>query len=167
MPSVDEIVDALAARLKSADLLIGRIDAAPWIDQFEARIAMRLPRSYGSLVRHYAFLPFEWNSLQFFGNSGTSDEWDLAAAAFRDPTISEMSLTEGYVQFARPAHSYDPICFDTAKPAHNREFPIVRLDHEEMLVRGRIKVAEALSRSFAAMAQSMTAEPTVPAGWPD
>jgi len=49
--------------------------------------------------------------------------------------IAGHTLNSGYLQFARPASGgYDPICFAMRRPSGNREFPIVRLDHEEIFV---------------------------------
>src|SRR5206468_3135956 len=50
----DELIERFAARLQIADILIGRIDGAPWIDEFESRLPRRLPPSFASLMRRYA-----------------------------------------------------------------------------------------------------------------
>lgn len=68
---------------------------------------------------------------------------------FRDRAIAHTTLKNGYIQFARPdTGSYDPICFDAKKSVANREFGIVRLDHEQMLCNDRIKVVEKVADSF-------------------
>ena len=74
---------------------------------------------------------------------------DLSVAIFIDRFIAEATLTSGYIQFARPeGGSYDPICFDARRSLSNREFPIVRLDHEDILCRERIRSVATVSDSF-------------------
>ena len=57
--------------------------------------------------------------------------------------------TANFSQFARPEDgSYDPICFDARRRVNNREYPIVRLDHEEILSNNRIGPPTTVSHSF-------------------
>ena len=66
-----------------------------------------------------------------------------------DRVVAEVTLKAGYIQCARPVGgSYDPICFDAIRASNNGEFPIVRLDHEEILRHGKILAAERLPKSF-------------------
>jgi len=63
----------------------------------------------------------------------------MAVAIFRDPIIARTTQAQGFIQFARPADGcYDPICLDTNTRAPNREYPIVQIDHEQILSFGRI-----------------------------
>jgi hypothetical protein len=161
--NIDNLIDGFTARLKEAGIPISNIDAAPWVDDLELKLAKRLPRSFSSLVRRYAFPPFEWQSLCFFGNSGSNQEEDLTVAIFRDRAISAATLKTGFMHFSQPAGgSYDPICFDARRPARNREFPIVRLDHEAILITNRTKVVETIAPSFAALAQSLVSSSSNP-----
>jgi hypothetical protein len=55
----------------------------------------------------------------------------------------------GFIQFARPGDgSYDPICFDARRSANNREYPIVRLNHENILCRNEIGSPKNIAASF-------------------
>ncbi|HEY7689073.1 MAG TPA: hypothetical protein VH835_10285 [Dongiaceae bacterium] len=125
----------------------------------------RLPYSFGSLVRRYAFIPFEWGPLSFLGNSGTDDEHDFPAAVLDDRLMWKSMLDAGFVQFARPAGgSYDAICFDARSPQHNGEFSILRLDHESVLGKQRIGISKKIAQSFLALVESLLAsggEPSV------
>ena len=154
--STDSLIDEFAAHLDRAGLLIGKIDRAPWVDTFEHRLPKRLPRSFGSLVRRYAFVPFEWGPLVFFGNSGADDESDFSLAVLQDFAVWNATLGAGFVQFARPRDlSYDTICFDIRGSAQNREWPIVRLDHESILIRTRTDISEQVARSFVALIEDL------------
>jgi hypothetical protein len=154
----DELIDKFAARLQIAGLLVGRIDDAPWIDAFETRLGRRLPPSFSSLMHRYAFLPFEWDAVRFLGNSGAHDEGDLVVAAARDSALWQATTKARFIQFARsPGVNYDPVCFDTTVRRKDRESPIVRLDHETILIKDRVVVVEQLAPSFAALLESLLA----------
>jgi hypothetical protein len=104
----------------------------------------------GSIVAtRYAFPSFAGGALSFFANTGVDSHDELSVAMFSDRIIADATLKAGYIQFARPeSGSYDPVCFDARRTVSNREFPIVRLDHEEILCRDRIFVTERLAGSF-------------------
>jgi len=49
----------------------------------------------------------------------------------------------GYLTFARPQDgSYDPVCFDYRKKTDSTEPAVVRIDHEEILCRDRIRIKQ-------------------------
>jgi hypothetical protein len=106
--NLDPLIDAFAARLEAADILIDRIDAAPWIDVLETELAHRLPPSFGSLVRRYAYTPFQWGPVAFFGNLGTDDPDDLCTAIRRDSIMWRVIRAAGFLQFARPVGPLPP-----------------------------------------------------------
>jgi hypothetical protein len=147
--NVHELIDRLAVSIAQAGHVIQPISEEPWITQLEQRLPKRLPVSFRSLVTRYAFPPLQVGELSLFGNMGTDDVEEMSNAIFQHPIIAEGTLRAGYIQFARPATgNYDPICFDARRTATNREFPIVRLDHEELLCHDRIHVSEKVAESF-------------------
>ena len=74
MPSYP-IIDQFAARLDEAGLLLGRISQATRIEEFERMLGRRLPKSFRHLVTNYAFRPFEWGPVSFFGNGDSLGTW--------------------------------------------------------------------------------------------
>lgn len=147
--NVAELIDQFVIKVDPSNCIFRRIEEAPWIDVFESQLPRRLPSSFRSLVTRYAFVSFDVDGLTLFGNTGLDLEDDLTVASSRDLVIARATLKNGYIQFARPATgSYDPICFDANKAATNREFEIVRLDHEQILCHDRIKVIEKVADSF-------------------
>lgn len=147
--NVHEIIDEFVARLDQSAGLFRRVESAPWIEALETKLPRRFPASFRSLTTRYAFPPFDAGGISFFANTGDDSPEELSAAMFNDRGIAEATLKAGYIQFARPeSGSYDPICFDARRAASNREFPIVRLDHEEILCRDRIHVVERVADSF-------------------
>jgi len=143
--SIDEFVkvaDPLAT-------LFRRIDNAPWIEPLEQLLTKRFPVSYGSLITRYAFSAFDAGGIHFFANRGDQSLDELSVAIFQDPNIAQVTHANNFIQFARPeGGSYDPICFDARRSASNREYPIVRLDHEDILSRNTISSVTNIASSF-------------------
>jgi len=147
--NIAELMDQFVVKVDPSNVIFTKIAEAAWIEVLESKLPRRLPSSFRSLVTRYAFAPFDIGPLRFFGNTGLDEKDDLNVVIFRDRTMAQATLKNGYIQFARPdTGSYDPICFDAKKSAANREFPIVRLDHEQILCNGRIKVVEKVADSF-------------------
>ena len=122
-----------------------------WVEELEGKVARRFPVSFHSLISRYEFSPFDCKGIFFFGNTREVKEEreELRFAIFQDKILSECLLKSGYVQFGRPdTGDYDAICFDTNQKRSNREYPIVRIDHEGILCFSQIRVTEILAPSF-------------------
>jgi len=121
-----------------------------WVDDLEARLPGRLPRSYKSFVTRYLFPPFEVGPVKLFANTGTElpEGLELAQAVFHDRHLCAPLLAAGLVQFGRAASSYDPVCFDLNRRANSGECPVIHVDHEEALVNQRVEVVAELAASF-------------------
>jgi len=146
---VHEIIDELVIRADPSGAIFRRIDSARWVEALEAKLPRRFPVSFRSLLTRYAFTPFDAGGLSFFANMGNDSPDELSVAIFNDPIIAGATLEASFIQFARPVGgNYDPVCFDARRTASNREFPIVRLNHEEVLCYGRIRVSERVADSF-------------------
>lgn len=147
--NVNELIDRFVVCVTQSDGIFKPINDAPWIAQLEQKLPARLPVSFCSLVTRYSFSPFEAGQLSFYANMGTDDVDEMSEAIFRDHSIADATLKAGYIQFARPVTgSYDPICFDARRSASNREFPIVRIDHESIFCHERIHASEFVADSF-------------------
>ena len=158
---VFKLIDRFAERLDAADLLIGSINNAARIEEFEAILERRLPASFRDLVTRYAFRPFEWGPISFFGNSETYELFSLHIAAMRDRAIWETTRQAGFIYFGRPEQmNYDPICFSPSKG--KREPPIVQLDHEEILINSRIKIVAEIAPSFVVLAERLISDGSNP-----
>ncbi len=155
------VIGRFAERLKGAGLLIGPANGTPWIKSLELDLEHRLPKTYGDFVRRYAFRPFEWEALQFFGNSEADDRLNLRVAVRADPAIWQATRRAKLLQLGRPATgSYDPICFDLRVSHH--EPAIVQLDHEAILIKDRITIVRQIAPGFIALAESLLASHNEP-----
>ncbi len=95
-----------------------------------------------SFISRYVFDGFELDKLNFFANSGSQNDSELAQAIFMDKIIFDGTSSNGFLFFARPEDgSYDPICFDI-RSRKKREYPVVRLDHESILQFDKIRIVE-------------------------
>ncbi len=154
---IHEIIDRFVSSVVSPEANFRRIENALWIDDLEAKLPKRFPASFRSLITRYSFAAFDCGELSFFANLGDGADEDLSVAIFRDRFISDATLQAGFVQFARPVcGSYDPVCFDANRSRNRREFPIVRLDHEAILCRDKIRVSNELADSFLEFALEKT-----------
>jgi len=144
-----ELIDRFVEMALQSGAQITAIKTAPWIEALEQKLAIRFPVSFHSLVSRYEFEPFEISDISFFGNTGTGSADEMTVAIFRDPIIAQITQTHGYIQFARLAGgSYNPICFDTNQKKQNHEYPIVQIDHEQMLIHDRIEKPALKAASF-------------------
>ena len=66
----------------------------------------------------------------------------------RDPHLYPTLFRERYVQFGKAeSANYDPICFDLRRKKKT-DCPIVRIDHERVLIDERVVVVEQIAPSF-------------------
>lgn len=144
-----ELIDRFVEVAEGAGADFSPIQRAPWIDALEAKLGLRLPESFHSLVTRYEFAPFDLGGIAFYGNTGLHDLDEMPIAIFRDVHLAQGTQGGGLLQFARPATGeYDPICFDTTVQRHKYEYPIVQIDHEQILSFNRIGKRTALHKSF-------------------
>ena len=147
--NIHDLIDRFVCLIDSSGAMFRRIERAPWIDALETRLPRRFPVSFHSLITRYAFSAFAAGEIQFFANTGSDELDELTIGIFNDAIIAEVTHEAGYIQFARPeTGSYDPICFDVRRSANNREYPIVRLDHEDILCRNEVGSPAKISDSF-------------------
>ncbi len=147
--NVHKTIDQFVIRIDPSGNIISRIENTPWVETLEASLPHRFPASFHSLLTRYTFPTFNAGGLSFFANTGIHSHDELSVAIFDDRIIADATLKAGYIQFARPeSGSYDPVCFDARRARSNREFPIVRLDHEEMLCHDRVHISQQVADSF-------------------
>jgi hypothetical protein len=96
-------------------------------------------RFFNKLLELYHLLP----------NPPGEDLGGLFAAMSKDPFMWKCLIEAGYIRFAMgPDIDYDPVCFDISARKKNRDYRIVKIDHEEILCNNRIKVVAELAPSF-------------------
>lgn len=117
-------------------------------------IYSRLPAKFPVLFEKL-LLNYRWSSIWLYGAfrllDSTDDKPDLSGflgEIFKDENLVTPCLQNGYIQFAFAYDRYDPVCFNTNKRTSANDFEIVRLDHELLLQRSKIKAIKTLAPSF-------------------
>ena len=148
MNKIDKIIDQFAEKLKSNGNAIESYADIDWVTEIINRLPTKYSPSFMSLISRYIFDDIEVGNLWFYANRG-DQEWDeLSRAIFRDAIIFKFTSSNGFLHFARPLDgSYDPVCFDI-RNRKKREYPVVRLDHESILISEKISIIEILYPSF-------------------
>jgi hypothetical protein len=124
------------------------IPAAPWVQAFEQRLGLELPILYRSLVNRYSFAEFELGHVLFFANTGGNLRNEAARATFCDDGLYPTLIKHRLLQIGRGAGgNYDPVCFDTQRTVDG-DAPLVLIDHEDVLIRERVRIVKELYSSF-------------------
>jgi len=136
---------------------IVRCDGA-WLPEIEQSLPAALPPTFRSLVSRYCFPALEVGPIVLHGNTSEGSEYfEFRKRLFQDPYMSPFLLRHGFIQFGKPADwSYDPVCFHLASRS-KRECPIVRLDHEEILIRQRVRVTASIAPSLRKLFEQLMA----------
>lgn len=150
---VPEFLREPSAQQLSTDSVSWTVASAPngcgWIETLEPKLPGPLPRSYKSLVSRFLFPVLEVGPVMLFGNTGTDVSDELAHAIFRDKGIYVPLFAASYIQFGTPTTGgYDPVCFDLNRRTNAGECPVVQLDHEQLLMRGRTRIVTEVADSF-------------------
>jgi hypothetical protein len=147
---IDSIVDGFVVRLVHEGVGIEASNEINWTEKLISSLPAKYPPSFMSLIRRYVFDQFTAEKITFYSNHGDKTADDLTAEIFKDQIIFKTTTANGFLHFARPADgSYDPLCFDIRNRKNNKEYPVVRLDHESILQFQRIRIIETLYPSLA------------------
>jgi hypothetical protein len=150
MKNTDSIVDKFVGTLSQEGINIGQSKNINWIDNFISIFPAKYAPSFMSLITRYTFDEFTADKITFYANGGNSEPHGLRNAILKDRIIFTATSANGFLHFTRSADgSYDPICFDVRNRRSDKEYPVVRLDHEEILQFERIKIVEILYSSLA------------------
>ena len=122
------------------------------LDAVYARLPARFPPLYEELVLSYRWLEVDLRLYRLHANPLGSGISGLLGRILKDKFLSEFLLKNGFIPFGK-GHDmdYDPVCFDLTHRKKNREFEIVKVDHEEILCNERLKVVSRLAPTFEAL----------------
>lgn len=119
------------------------------LDPLYAKLPAPFPRLFERLVLSYRWAEVDLQSYTLLANPPGPDLSGLLREMSRDPHLWKALLPAGYVPFGRgPDVEYDPVCFDIKSRKKNRDYSVVKIDHEEILCNDRIRVVAELAPSF-------------------
>jgi len=122
---------------------------ATMLNPLYAKLPARFPRLYEKLLLTYRWAEVDLGCYRLFGNPLGTDFLGLLHEISKDKVLSTCLLKNGYIPFGKgPDIDYDPVCFDLKSRKKNREFTIVKLDHEEILCNERTRVVAELAPTF-------------------
>ena len=147
---IDGLVDSFVSMLVAAGVPIRVAQNAKALTELEEKLAARLPQSFESLLSRYSFPTFDVCGLTLFGwNSNWESTEYFSSATGPKGSLAELLLPARLVQIGRPdTGDFDAICLDGKDKAQNRDQRIVRVDHEEVLRNGRVRVVSEFAPSF-------------------
>lgn len=152
-PTLEEVTLAVdcfvAARLSDAR----PIEAAPWIEELEARSALRFPPSFRVLATRFAFAPFDAGGVRLWGNRGIGDPDDLDVAPLKDRHVARCLFERGFLPIGRPLGNRDPIAFEVRAGGATVESAIVQLDHARIVQHGEIQIVRRVAPTFLALVE--------------
>jgi hypothetical protein len=128
-----------------------------WVGPLESGLPYPFPTIYRSLISHFRFAEFEVGPVMFLANTGRNDVFHELSRVWADDPFPNELLRHGFLQFGRQAGGgYDPVCF-AMKQRKKGDAPLVQLDHEEVLIRNRIRIQVEIAPSFGAFVQGVVA----------
>lgn len=128
-------------------------------ERLYACLPAKFPQLYEKLVLSYRWQRSDISDgYRLLANPPGSDLSGLRQEIFRDSGLSNELLPNGFIQFGfASAYDYDPICFLTKRQSQT-DYPIVQLDHEEILCNRRIQIIETVADSFREFVQNQIAQ---------
>lgn len=111
-----------------------------------ARLPARFPDLYEYLLVNYRWETVDLRLLTLLANPGPAG---LLTSLLYDRNLVDFLLPAGLIPFARPpGGDYDPICFDLKHRRGNRDYQVVRVNHEDILSRFRLGSPTPLYETF-------------------
>ncbi|MFA5192047.1 MAG: hypothetical protein WC740_15065 [Verrucomicrobiia bacterium] len=122
-----------------------------WLSSLSSRLPAPLPPLYERLILSYRWSDeVELGRLRLLPNPGILDFIGLTQEIFADEGLVESLIPGGFIQFGKgPDVTHDPVCFDSrGSHREDRDYRIVRIDHEGILCWSRIRKPAEIAPSF-------------------
>ena len=113
------------------------------------KIPTRFPRLYERLLLTYRWAEVDLQVFRLLANPLGSDLSGHFAEISKDRFMWDILVKSGFLRFGKgPDVDYDPICFDFRSRNRTGDFPVVKIDHEEVLCNSSIKIVKRLADGF-------------------
>jgi len=151
---VEHFTEDGAADPFEGDLVVRQLTDASALDPIYSVIPIKFPALLEKLLLSYRWHGADTGMFRLLANPPGSDLSVFLSQMIKDKVIHENCSKNGFVQFGWGTDfCYDPVCFDTR--ARERNFPIVQLDHEQILCHSRIKDVATLAKNFEELVESV------------
>lgn len=119
------------------------------LDQIYEKLPARFPPIFEQLVLSYRWAKVDLGTYRLVANPPGPDLKGLLSEVARDEFMWKHLLRAGYIRFGKgPDMDYDPVCFDLSGRRKNKDYRIVKLDHEQILCNERTKIVAELANGF-------------------
>jgi hypothetical protein len=119
------------------------------LEPLYSKLPARFPRLFERLVLSFRWAAVELDCYSLLANPPGPGLSGLLQQLSNDQHMWKHLLETGHIQFGRGSDTdYDPVCFDISSRTGNRDYKIVKIDHEEILCNERVKVIKELAPSF-------------------
>jgi hypothetical protein len=119
------------------------------LEPLYSKLPAKFPRLFERLVLSYRWAEVELDRYRLLANPPGPDLTGLLQQMSKDSYMWDCLIKAGFIQFARgSATDYDPVCFDISKRTQNRDYRVVKIDHEGILCRGQVKIVADMAPSF-------------------
>lgn len=126
---------------------------AECLEAVYSKLPARFPPLFERLVLSYRWAEVDLQLFTLLANPLGPDLSRFLVEMSKDNFLWTYLLRSGYVQFGKGSDmDYDPVCFDISSRKRNRDYRIVKIDHEEILCNNRLKVVAELVPSFEQLA---------------
>jgi hypothetical protein len=154
----DEVCDPLAWQLAMGDP--DRFGRRPWrpikvttdpslLEPIYSKLPARFPPLYERLVLSYRWAEVDLQSYRLLANPPGPDLGALLQQMSKDRHLWKCLVEGGYIPFGKgPDVDYDPVCFDISSRKKNRDYRVVKIDHEQILCYDRVRIVAELAPSF-------------------
>src|SRR4029077_20913504 len=110
------------------------------LDPIYAKLPARFPPLYEQLVLSYRWAEVDLQTFTLLANPPGENLTKLLDSIQGDRNLTAELLKNGYIRFGKgTGRDHDPVCF-AIKSGKNRDYRIVKIDHEEILCNYRSKV---------------------------
>jgi hypothetical protein len=119
------------------------------LDSIYTKLPSRFPPLFERLVLSYRWADVDLQTYTLLANPLGPDLSRFFGQISHDPWLWAALIPAGFIRFGKgPDMDYDPVCFDIRSRRKNGDCRVVKIDHEEILCKNRIKVVSELSRGF-------------------
>jgi hypothetical protein len=119
------------------------------LDPIYSTVPGRFPPLYERLVLSYRWAEVDLQSYRLMANPPGFGFDALLREMSSDPIMWNCLSEAGYIQFGKgPDVDYDAICFDITARRQNNDCRIVKIDHEQILCKNRVRIVAELAPSF-------------------
>jgi hypothetical protein len=119
-----------------------------------------LPRLFEQMLLSYRWFRVGIPGVELHGNPPGPGLDGFKEEILRDANLFPVLFSHRLVEFGKAAGGhYDPICFDLNR-RRSGDSPIVRVDHEAILMNRRVRVMSEVAPGFRAFAEKAVAEAT-------